>query len=279
MARSIAALLAAASAQLAELSDSARLDAEVLLAHALGKPRAYLHTWPERTPAPAAIRAFAALHARRLAGEPIAYIIGQREFWSLNLAINPNTLIPRPETELLVELALARLPHDRFCTVADLGTGSGAIALALAHERGNARVIATDTSWEALALARRNAEHLSLANIDLRHGDWYEALHGERCALIVSNPPYITSGDPHLKRGDVRYEPRLALDGGADGLDAIRAIVACAPAHLEPGGWLLLEHGHDQGERVPELLRAAGFLDVSDHRDGAGWARVSTARV
>lgn len=275
---SVQALLAAAGARLAAVSDSPRSDAELLLAHALGRPRSFLRAWPGQAVPPAQAEHFAALLARRGAGEPVAYLLGRREFWSLELAVSPATLIPRPETERLVELALACLPADRPGRIADLGTGSGAIALALAHERPQAQVVATDASAAALAVARANAERLGLAHVDFRLGDWCIPLAGATFDLIVSNPPYVAAGDPHLAQGDVRFEPHTALVAGADGLDALRRIVAAARAHLVAGGWLLLEHGWDQGEAVPALLRAAGYVEVSDHRDDAGQPRVSRGR-
>lgn len=199
-------------------------------------------------PAPARAR-FEALLARRQAGEPVAYLLGRQGFWSLELEVSPATLIPRPETELLVELALARLPAGQSLRVADLGTGSGAIALALARERPQAHVVATDASAEALTVARRNAARLGLGRVEFRDGDWLVPLAQERFDLIASNPPYIEQDDPHLAQGDLRFEPPAALASGADGLDAIRVIVRDAGRHLHPGGWLLLEHGWNQARR------------------------------
>lgn len=219
-----------------------------------------------------------ALVQRRAAGEPIAYLTGVREFWSLALHVTPATLIPRPETELLVELALARIPADGNCTVADLGTGSGAVALALAHERPRARVIATDISAAALAVARANAARLDLTHVEFRPGEWLAALGDTVVDLIATNPPYVREDDPHLREGDVRFEPRSALTAGADGLDAIRAIAAGAGDRLRPGGWLLTEHGHDQGAAVRALLREKGYLDTESFRDLAGLERVTGGR-
>lgn len=254
-------------------------DAELLMAHVLGKPRSWLFAHgDERVPAGTAA-AFNALVARRAAGEPVAYLTGRRGFWRFDLAVSPATLIPRPETELLVELALARLPAERALRVADLGTGSGAIALALAHERPRAQLIATDASAEALALARANAATLELRNVEFRQGDWFAPLRGERFDLIASNPPYIALDDPHLREGDLRYEPAAALASGGDGLDAIRAIAAAAPAHLEPRGWLLLEHGWEQGAAVRALLSAVGLVDVSTGRDLEDRERVTLGRM
>ncbi|MCE5232866.1 MAG: peptide chain release factor N(5)-glutamine methyltransferase [Mizugakiibacter sp.] len=270
----VRALLADAALRL--LGDAARLEAELLLAHALGRPRAWLYAHAGDAVDAAQQAAFAALLARRAAGEPVAYLVGTRGFWSLELEVTPATLIPRPETELLVELALARLPADAETRVADLGTGSGAVALAIARERPRARVLATDASAEALAVARRNAQRLGIANVAFAQGDWCAALGDARdLDLIVANPPYIAAGDPHLDEGDLRFEPATALASGADGLDAIRIIVRDARAHLCPGGWLLFEHGFDQGAAVRALLAAHGYREVFTARDLEGRERVS----
>lgn len=254
------------------------IDRELLLAEALGRSRGWLYAHPEAAvPAPAQAR-FEALLARRQAGEPVAYLLGRQGFWSLELEVGPATLIPRPETECLVELALARLPAGQPLRVADLGTGSGAIALALARERPQARIVATDASVAALAVARRNAERLGLGRVEFRQGDWLAPLCGERFDLIASNPPYIEAGDPHLTQGDLRFEPPAALASGADGLDAIRVIVRDAGRHLHPGGWLLLEHGWNQGPAVRVLLEDAGFSEVATERDLEGRDRVSLGR-
>ena len=261
---------------LAAVSETPRLDAEVLLAAALERPRSYLHAWPERLPEPEQAVRFMAWLERRLNGEPVAYLLGRREFWSLDLEVTPDTLIPRPETEFLVELALARLPVDRPITVADLGTGSGAIALALAVERPLARIVATDQSPAALTVARRNARRLDIRHVEFREGDWCAPLGNERFDLIAANPPYVAAADLRWRQGELRFEPPLALVSGADGLDALRIIIAQTPKVLKPGGWLLLEHGYDQGEAVPTLLRKRGFEAVSDHRDAAGLSRTSS---
>ena len=256
-----------------------RVDAEWLLAHVLGRPRSWLFAHSgDPVPTAAALR-FASLSARRQAGEPVAYLTGTQGFWTLDLEVSPATLIPRPETELLVELALARIPPDAAARIADLGTGSGAIALAIARERPRARVIATDASDAALAVARRNGLRNRVANVEFREGDWLAPLAGERFGLIASNPPYIAEGDPHLGEGDLRFEPPTALSSGSDGLVAIRRIVRDAPAHLAAGGWLLLEHGWDQGEPVRALLAQAGFIEVETARDLEGRDRVSLGRT
>ena len=221
---------------------------------------------------------FSALLARRRDGEPVAHILGRRGFWSLDLAVTADTLIPRPETERLVELALERLPVGQVADVLDLGTGTGAIALAIASERPEAAVTAVDVDARALAVAGKNAARLGLGRIQFLRSDWFSAVAGERYRLIVANPPYLAEDDPHLSTGDLRHEPRLALVSGQDGLDAIRRIVAQAPGHLSPGGWLLLEHGMSQGEAARELLRAAGFEQVSTATDIEGRERVSLGR-
>ncbi|MDX1431865.1 MAG: peptide chain release factor N(5)-glutamine methyltransferase [Gammaproteobacteria bacterium] len=269
-------LLARAMAVLAHVEGPSRLDAEVLLAHVLQRSRTHLHAWPEAPVASDKARAYRALVARRAGGEPIAHLTGAREFWSLTLEITRDTLIPRPETERLVEVALEHIAPDADFAVADLGTGSGAVAAAIASERRACRVVATDISSAALAVAARNLERLALGNVALRHGDWCTALGGDRFAVIVSNPPYVARDDVHLARGDVRFEPREALVAGAGGLDAIRRIAAQARAHLEPGGVLALEHGYDQGSAVRAILARHGYRDVESYRDYAGHERVVT---
>jgi release factor glutamine methyltransferase len=254
------------------------VDAQWLLAHALGRSTAWLYAHADDAVDNAAAVYFETLVERRVAGEPVAYLTGRRGFWSFELQVTPDTLIPRPETELLVELALTHLPPDRVLQVADLGTGSGAIALALAHERPRAQVLATDASPAALDVARANATSLGIANIAFAHGDWCAALEQRRFDLIASNPPYIAAADPHLALGDLRSEPAAALASGVDGLDAIRRIVAGTRLHLVAGGWLLLEHGMEQGDAVRGLLRDAGFVDASTDRDLEGRDRVSSGR-
>ncbi len=253
-------------------------EAKLLLAHVLRRDRAWLAAHADDVVAAQETETFEALARRRRDGEPIAYLIGRREFYGLDLEITPDVLIPRPETELLVDLALARLPADRDARVVDLGTGSGAVALAIAAARREAHVVGTDVSSAALALAQRNGARLSIGNVSFVESDWFEALPHERFDLVVANPPYVAAGDPHLREGDLRHEPAQALTSGADGLSAIRVIVAAAPAHLASGGWLLLEHGYDQADRVGALLRDAGFADVRAARDLAGILRVSYGR-
>ncbi|MFA0995194.1 MULTISPECIES: peptide chain release factor N(5)-glutamine methyltransferase [Pseudomonas syringae group] len=253
----------------AELPDSptARLDIELLLAAALGKPRSFLHTWPERIVSTEAAVAFAGYMQRRRTGEPVAYILGQQGFWKLDLEVAPHTLIPRPETEMLVEAALELVPAFAPAQVLDLGTGTGAIALALANERQQWKVTAVDRVPEAVALAERNRQRLQLDNAQVLNSHWFSALEGRQFDLIISNPPYIADADPHLSAGDVRFEPSSALTAGSDGLDDLRTIIADASAHLNADGWLLLEHGYDQGPAVRELLIHHGFERIQTRRD------------
>jgi len=249
-------------------------DARILLAAACGFSQASLIAHPERALPDEAVARFLDSAQRRRRGEPVAYILGRREFFGFDLAVTPAVLIPRHETELLVERALALEP----ATVLDLGTGSGAVAIAIKRNLPRTRVVAVEASAAALAVARRNAVKLG-ADIDFRHGQWFGAAAGERFDLVVSNPPYIAEGDPHLAQGDLRFEPRGALVSGADGLDDIRAIVREAPTHLAPGGWLLLEHGLGQEGAVRGLMAAAGLESPATWPDLAGIARVTGARV
>lgn len=264
----------------AELPDSptARLDIELLLAAALGKSRSYLHTWPERIVSSEAADTFSSYLQRRRAGEPVAYILGQQGFWKLDLEVAPHTLIPRPETELLVETALTLLPAT-MARVLDLGTGTGAIALALACERPAWQLTAVDRVLEAAALAERNRQRLHLENVTVLSSHWFSALEGKRFDLIISNPPYIAATDPHLVAGDVRFEPASALVAGDDGLDDLRAIIAQASGHLETGGWLLLEHGYDQAAVVRELLARHDFEQIESRLDLSGHERISLGRL
>lgn len=256
----------------------ARLEAHILAAHALGVNRAWLVAHDRDEPTPAQAVAIEALVTRREQGEPVAYILGAREFFGLDFVVTPDVLIPRPDTELLVEAALRHLPEHAPCRVLDLGTGSGAIAIALALRRPLAEVVAVEASPEALAIAEDNAQRLGADNIRCLAGDWYGALDVKGFDTIVSNPPYIAAADPHLDMGDLRFEPRQALASGDDGLDDLRAIIAGAPAHLASGGWLLLEHGWDQAGIVVALLRREGFEQTFTLRDIAGIDRVSGGR-
>ena len=250
------------------------LDVRVLLRAALGMSDAQLAAHPERVPTEAERARFLEWMRRRRAGEPVAYLVGNREFFGLTFKVSPAVLIPRPETELLVETALEYLSHGAPCTVLDLGTGSGCVAIVIAQHRPRARVTATDVSRPALALARENAA-AHRAKIELVESGWFAALVGRRYQLIVSNPPYVAESDPHLTRGDLRYEPRAALAAGASGLDAIEAILQRAGGHLVPGGMLLFEHGYEQGGRVRALLAANGFGKSFTRVDLAGHQRVS----
>lgn len=258
--------------------DEAQREAALLLAHALGVSDAWLvaHAGDDIDDTRAAD--YRMLVERRARGEPVAYLTGVRGFHTLDLTVTLDVLIPRPETELLVDLALQRIPTDSECEVADLGTGSGAIALAIAQVRTRVRIVATDASGDALDVARGNSVRLGLRNIVFAQGDWCAALGDQLFDVIVSNPPYVAEGDPHLHRGDLRFEPREALASGSDGLDAIRVIVRDARSHLRAGGWLLLEHGFDQGAVVRELLTHHGYSIVFTERDLGGHERVSGGR-
>lgn len=260
---------------LSRVSDSARLDAELLLEYVTGLTRTAFRTTPERELPPQAGWAFQQLVMRRLKGEPIAYIRGQQEFWSLLFEVTPAVLVPRPETELVVERALVHLAAVADAHIVDLGTGSGAIALALASELTTATIIATDASQEALAVAARNAQRLQLTNVSFVHGNWFAALPTQRFDIIVSNPPYIAVGDPDLAADVRRSEPAQALICGPGGLEAIELIVRESPIYLRRGGWLVLEHGWKQAAAVRELLVRAGFTHVRSHADLGGHERVT----
>ncbi len=256
-------------------TSTARIEVQCLLQAVLQVNRAYLFTHPERILNNAESLRYHALFERRLSGEPIAYLLGEREFFGLNFKVTHATLIPRPDTELLVEHALQRIPHRRACRVLDMGTGGGAIALSIAHARPDADVVAIDTSEAALHVARANQTVLNLGNVNFLLSDWFSALEQQRFDVIVSNPPYIASGDVHLSQGDVRFEPVQALASGADGLDDIRRISAQSMRHLHACGWLLFEHGYDQAEQVREILRQTGFQQVFSARDLSGIERVT----
>ena len=251
------------------------LDARALLRYALGVSDAYLIAHPARAMSDAQSELFAALAARRGAGEPVAYIVGTREFFSLEFKVTPAVLIPRPETEALVEFALEHVAPQSVQRVLDLGTGSGCVAISIAKQRPRARVVAVDCSTAALAVARENAQRHAVANLELAASDWLGALAGRKFDLIVANPPYIAAGDLHLAQGDLRFEPPGALAAGADGLDCVRLIIASAPQYLSDGGRLACEHGYDQAARCRELLAAAGFGEVFSRADLAGIERIS----
>ncbi len=251
------------------------VDQRILVCHALGISRTALITQSDRVLSAEEAALVSALLQRRHDGEPVAYIVGQREFFGLDFETTPAVLIPRPDTELLVELALVRLPPRG--SVLDMGTGSGAIAVAMAHSRPDAMVTALDVSQDALAVAARNAQRNN-AKVRFLHSDWYAAVEGEQFDLIVSNPPYIADGDRHLSEGDLRFEPSGALTDFSDGLSALRTIIAGAPSKLAPGSWLLMEHGYDQSAAVRELLLSSGYTDVQSWQDLAGIERVSGGR-
>lgn len=255
-------------------SDSARRDAEILLLHVLRRDVMWLYAHDDEMPSAEALAAFLQLLQRREQGEPVAHLIGRRGFWTLDLAVNAHTLIPRPETELLVEFALEKILAGSAEAVLDLGTGSGAIALAVKSERPSCVMTAVDASADALAVARANAARLHLP-IEFLQGSWFAPLSGRRFQVILSNPPYIPQDDRHLVQGDVRFEPRSALVSGADGLDDIRLLVQSAPVHLLPGGWLALEHGFDQAAAVRALMQATGFTQVGSRRDLGSQERIT----
>ena len=274
---SVARELAAAAARIG--GEDARAEAEILLAHTLARPRSWLYAHGDDSLPEEVVRRYAVLLGRRIAGEPVAYLVGRREFWSLDLEVGPATLVPRPETELLVELALARLAPGSDARVLDLGTGSGAIALAIASERPTAHVTAVDASAPALVVAQRNAARLGLERVRFLRSDWFSAVRDEAFELVLANPPYLADDDPHLREGSLPFEPASALASGPDGLDALRVICAHAPAHLQAGGWLLFEHGLAQGEAARSLLAAAGFRDIETWRDLEGRERVSGGKL
>ena len=275
---SIKQYLEDATAILRTVSDSPRLEAELLMGMILRKPRSFLHAWPEQQLAEPQAERFEILVRRRFAGEPIAYMTGLREFWSMPLKVTPNVLIPRPETELLVEKALLRLPPDKELRVLDLGAGSGAVALAIARERPSVRVIGIDVSLAALDVARTNADLQKIRNVEFRESDWFDAVRGEKFDVVVGNPPYVAEDDPHLARGDARFEPRLALDAGPGGMECFRAIVDRAHNYIVRQGWLLLEHGATQHIPLRRLLEAQHYHDITMHKDGAGHDRVTECR-
>jgi release factor glutamine methyltransferase len=254
--------------------DSARRDSEILLGYCLSKSRSWLYTWPEREISTPDAHRFKQLLVQRKRGQPVAYLVGVREFWSLSLAVNEHTLIPRPETETLVSWAL-ELSLPANARVLDLGTGSGAIALALASERASWQVQGVDASQDALTIARRNAVQLQLERVSFDQSDWYCAVLGQEFHLLVANPPYIDPLDSHLQQGDVRFEPPSALIADQAGLADLVELVGGAGAHLQPGGWLLLEHGFNQGEAVRSLLRGAGFDSITTRNDLAGQERIT----
>jgi release factor glutamine methyltransferase len=266
------------SAQQLTLSD-ARREIQLLLTRVCGVDLAGLLAHPERIPQARTSQTYLDMFARRLHGEPIAYIVNEREFYGRAFEVTPDVLIPRPETELLVECALERVPERAERKVLDLGTGSGCIAITLAKQRREIKLLATDASKAALAVAARNVARHAAFNVELRAGNWFEPVMDLRFDVIVSNPPYVAEHDPHLQQGGLRFEPRTALCAGVDGLSALEIIIAAAPRHLKPGGWLLVEHGHDQSSAVMHLMRNAGLAEVIARSDLAGIARVAGARL
>ena len=277
----VSQLIDDATKQLNTISDSARLDSELLLCHVLKKDRSFLRAWPEYELSQQQHDAFLQLLKLRKQGQPVAHIIGERGFWSLNLNVTADTLIPRPDTERLVELALEIIPSDANWNILDLGTGTGAIALSLAKEHPDCHVIATDQSKAALTIAKENAIKNQVSNIRFIQSNWFSDLSNEfenetkKFEMIVTNPPYIKENDPHLQQGDVRFEPLSALTSGADGLDDIRTIIKSSKDYLAKNGVLLIEHGYDQANEVCELLKAAHFTQVADFNDDNGNPRVA----
>ena len=259
-------------------SGSPRLDAEVLLCHTLAVNRSYLYTWPEKKLTANQYNKFQTLLAKRIQGVPVAYLTGHKEFWSLDLQVTENTLIPRPETELLVEQTLARLSPNSQAQVVDLGTGSGAIALAIASERPQCSILAIDKFPATLSVARNNAQRMHLSSIKFVVSDWWNAIGKLNATLIVSNPPYIAATDPHLIQGDIKAEPRNALIAGMDGLTDIRQIIKTSLSHLELQGWLLIEHGYDQANIVRELFKQSAYENIMTYRDLSGISRVTVGQ-
>lgn len=275
---SIRQALQSTQSQLASVTDTPLLEAELLLAAVLQKPRSHLRAWPEQVLSSLEARLLMAYVERRLQHEPLAYILGHKEFWSLDFQVTPDTLIPRPETELLIELVLKLLPANAALQLADLGTGSGAIALTLAHERPNWHLFATDISAKTLQIASNNAHQLAIKNVSFHQGNWCTALPPLRLDAIVSNPPYIAETEWADYAAQLEFEPRHALVAGKDGLDAIKEISQTAGSYLKPGGYLLIEHGFSQAERVRDLLDASGYKNIDSVRDLAGLERVTLAQ-
>jgi len=279
VATEVSRLIEEGIARLQRATDQPRHEAEILLAAALGRPRAWIMAHPDECILDCeATDRYEAWVTRRSHGEPVAYVLGEKEFWSLPLEVTPDVLVPRPETELVVELALTHLRRDQQARVLDLAAGSGAIALALARELPRAAVVGTDISAAAIAVARRNGQRLGLANVSFRTGSWFDPVAAERFDLVASNPPYIAETDERVEPGVRRFEPHNALFAGTDGLEALRVITGAAGRHLSPGGWLVVEHGDRQGLAVRELLSAAGFADVATRQDLSGLDRCTEGR-
>jgi release factor glutamine methyltransferase len=271
----IATLLRNAASLLAESSDSAALDAEILLCLALDKPRSYLRAWPDRALTPDQLAHFQTLIRKRLRGTPVAYLTGRREFWSREFRVTPDVLIPRPETELLIEISLTLIPKDMPAHIIDLGTGSGIIAITLAKELPKAEITATDFSLSALSQAKCNAREIEAINIRFIHSDWFAAVPAEKFDLVVSNPPYIADNDSHLARGDLRFEPRSALSAADEGLADIQTIADTARKYIKTGGHLLIEHGYNQEQSVQSIFRELGYDGVRTHKDLSGQPRAT----
>jgi release factor glutamine methyltransferase len=272
-------ILRKASQRLASHSDSAQFDAELLLAHVIKKERSYFYTWPERQMNNKQSQQFEKLIQQREQGQPIAYILGQQAFWTLNLKVSKDTLIPRPETELLIETVLDYYARYDALSILDLGTGTGAIALAIADEFPQSQILAVDISAEALKIAQYNAAHYQLSHVQFLQSDWFSNIPAQGFDCILSNPPYIDVDDPHLQQGDVRYEPRLALHSGAEGFKDIQHIVQHSPAYLKPHGYLMFEHGYQQASTARHYLAQAHFENIQSLRDLAGHERISIGRM
>ena len=265
--------------ELRDTSPSARLDAELLLGHVLRKNRTELYTHGDEKVGPQVIAVFVNLVHRRREGQPVAQLVGSREFWSLNLAVTADTLVPRPETEILVGCALTHLPKDQAANVLDLGTGTGAVALAIAKERPDVTVTATDINDKSLRIARYNAHSLGLTHVKFKQGDWYVPVGGSKFSMVIANPPYVTDMEMIVHDFELRHEPRVALGGGPDGLDAIKKIIGEAPNFLFPDGWLAIEHGHRQGPVVEVLMREAGLQSIFGYSDLQGHIRVTEGKL
>lgn len=278
MANSVTALLDQAYQQLAAVSDSALLDAEVLLCHCLNKNRSFIRAWPEHQLTDQQAAEFLALIAQRQQGVPIAYLTGEREFWSRSFKVNPDVLIPRPDSELLIELSLDLLPANQANKIIDLGTGSGILAITLAAERTTSQVIACDLSPAALRTAQANAQQLQIDNVSFLTSNWFSAINDRDFDLVISNPPYIDQHDPHLQQGDVRFEPDSALISPENGLQDIRLLADQARQHLKPGGYLLIEHGYDQQTAVQALFKRFNYQQITTHPDYAGNPRVTSGQ-
>ena len=276
---SIGETLRAATRRLQASSSSARIDAEILLCHTLSCNTAHLAAWPEKNLSPEQTKQFDQLITERKSGTPVAYLTGQREFWSLELNVSPATLIPRPETETLIEFVLEQFNQQKNCHVVDLGTGSGAIALAIAHEYPDWKITATDISQDALNVAQKNADKHQIKNIEFRISHWFDALKDQSFDVIVSNPPYVAESDPHLSEGDVRFEPAISLISGKQGMDDIEAITTEAARYLKNNGWLILEHGYDQKKQVLDCFKTSGFKTIVQKSDLLNQPRMTAGRL